>query len=215
MKAASRRSRPRGALPSSQRQLPQLRAPGQRLTTLRAEMADKAQSSVWTPRRARPWAEAGENMPTLCHLGGWVAGEGRPGNQGGFLAQAKQKQSIGSVRSEPCQCAKCLVPSVVPLGPVSPHCGLAAPQRKPPHCPTRAGDRLPTCWGLTHPASSPHLLCRAPLWSAATPCGYSCSIPIHLDGVDTVLGPAPSLKGGTVVLELQALASETAALEDC
>ena len=58
-----------------------------------------------------------------------------------------------------------------------------------------------------------------PPWQVGT-CGqqpggfYSRSVPIRLDGVDTVLGPAPTLKEGTVFLELQALAREVAALED-
>lgn len=89
-----------GALPSSQLQLPQLRAPGQRLTTLRAGMADKAQNSVWNTSEGPALGGAGENTPTLCHLGGWAAGEGRPGNQGGFLGsrEAVTVHKISQIR---------------------------------------------------------------------------------------------------------------------
>ena len=71
----------------------------------------------------------------------------------------------------------------------------------------RVGDRLPLCWGSDPP------------WQAGThgqkPGGfYSRSVPVRLDGVDTVLAPAPTLKEGTVFLELQVLAREVAALED-
>lgn len=55
----------------------------------------------------------------------------------------------------------------------------------------------------THPTT--------PVWQ---PRLYSRSIPIHLDGIDTALGPAPALQEGAVFHELQALACEVAALED-
>ena len=66
---------------------------------------------------------------------------------------------------------------------------------------------------------TPPLLGSDPPWQVGTgsrwPRGlYSRSVPVHLDGVDTVLGPAPTLKERTVVLELQTLAREVAALED-
>lgn len=71
--------------------------------------------------------------------------------------------------------------------------------------------RGPHLLGVTRTAASLRLLCRAQLglWSAATH-----SVPVYLDGVATVLSPALTLKEGTVVLELQALASEAAALVD-
>lgn len=39
-------------------------------------------------------------MPTLCHLGGWAAGEGHPGNQGGLLGsrEAKTVHRISQIR---------------------------------------------------------------------------------------------------------------------
>lgn len=69
--------------------------------------------------------------------------------------------------------------------------------------------------GSDHPATSSHC-CAGSRWAYGQwPCGvYSRSIPVHLDGIDTVFGPAPTLKEGTVVLELQALAGEVAALKD-
>lgn len=50
-----------------------------------------------------------------------------------------------------------------------------------------------------------------PVWQ---PQLYLRSIPVHLDGVDTALGPAPALQEGAILHELQALACEVAALED-
>lgn len=107
-------------------------------------------------------------------------------------------------------------------GPMSPHHGLLEPRRKPPRCLTGVEEAaegvpgLPRCWGRARPAASPHTwLCRAQPGRGRRPCGlYSRAVPIHLDGVDTVLGPAPALQEGTVVLKLQAPASEVAALED-
>lgn len=43
---------------------------------------------------------------------------------------------------------------------------------------------------------------------------YSRSVPVHLDGVDAVLGPAPTLQEGAVLQELQALARKVATLKD-
>lgn len=51
------------------------------------------------------------------------------------------------------------------------------------------------------------------LWSR--PCGlHSRSVPVDLDGVDGVLGPALTLQERAVFLQLQTLAGEVAALED-
>lgn len=108
------------------------------------------------------------------------------------------------------------IPSAVPLGPCVPS--------------------LWPCWATEEATSlfdwgreqALHLLGSDPPRSLPRPavlgptgaCGqrlrglYSRSVPIHLDGVDTVLGPAPTLKEGTLALELQALASEVVALKD-
>lgn len=105
--------------------------------------------------------------------------------------------------------------------------GLLGPWREPPHCLTGAGEaaerwtspgaggRLPACWGLAHPTAS-DTRSAGPGWaSGQRPHGlYSRSVPVHLDGVDAALGPAPTLQERAVLLELQALAREVAALED-
>lgn len=144
-----------------------------------------------------------------------------PGNQRGFLGSRAPNDSPRDQSNQDSPSYLCSamegghLPPWCLWGPVSLHCGLAGPQRKPLHCLPGTGDRLPTCWGLTHPAAPPHLPCRAPPARAQRPHGLrSCSARIHLDGADAVLGPALTLKAGTVVSELQPLASEVTAPED-
>lgn len=53
------------------------------------------------------------------------------------------------------------IPSVVPLGPCVPSLWPCWATEEATSLFDAAGNRLPICWGLTHPAASPRLLCLA------------------------------------------------------